>query len=314
VPDRIDVADLAVAIAEQEAAGFRLDTIMPADEPTLALMSNKAGEAVELWAPSRQSVDASADVTEDTVLVVRMGAEGGTGDGRAGMSYRDLVPGRFGGNVIASHISIEDGGPTADYPHHHEIDFQAIVCTAGWVDVVYEDQGPPFRMLAGDCVVQPPTIGHRVLASSSGLAVFEVASPASHPTHRRHDLVLPTGKVMPERDFGGQKFLRHIAAEGSWLPTEDAGAEIRPTGIGDATAGAGDVNFISVGSGSTASLKMSHAASACVLLVQSGRVAIDVEGQDATLAAGDSAATTEPDAAVVTGVAESSEFVLVSIR
>ena len=71
------------------------------------------------------------------------------------MEYRDLLPDRLGGRLIASHIRIRDGGPVPDYVHYHAIDFQLIYVRAGWVRVVYEDQGPPFVMHAGDCVVQP---------------------------------------------------------------------------------------------------------------------------------------------------------------
>lgn len=77
--------------------------------------------------------------------------------GRAGLRYRDLVPDRHGGAVIASHIQVLDGGPVPDYVHFHELRFQIIFCRRGWVRVVYEDQGPPFVMEAGDCVLQPPT-------------------------------------------------------------------------------------------------------------------------------------------------------------
>jgi quercetin dioxygenase-like cupin family protein len=38
-----------------------------------------------------------------------------------------------------------------------------IYCHRGWVRVVYEDQGEPFVMHPGDCVLQPPGIRHRVL-------------------------------------------------------------------------------------------------------------------------------------------------------
>ena len=69
--------------------------------------------------------------------------------------------------------------------------------TAGWVRVVYEDQGPPFVVEAGDCVLQPPGIRHRVLESSAGLEVVEVTCPAAHPTHADHDMTLPTPAVAP---------------------------------------------------------------------------------------------------------------------
>ena len=77
------------------------------------------------------------------------------GVGRAAMHYRDLLPARQGGRFIASHITIPDGGPVPDYVHHHRIRFQVIYCRRGWVRVVYEDQGPPFVLEAGDCVLQP---------------------------------------------------------------------------------------------------------------------------------------------------------------
>jgi hypothetical protein len=60
------------------------------------------------------------------------------------MHYRDLLPSRQGGRFIASHIRIPDGGPVADDVHHHDVRFQLIHCVAGWVRLVYEDQGEPF--------------------------------------------------------------------------------------------------------------------------------------------------------------------------
>src|SRR6185436_13024852 len=106
--------------------------------------------------------------------------------GRAGMRYRDLIPGRQGGRFIASHIAIPEGGPVADYVHHHFVRVQLIYCHRGWVRVVYEDQGAPFMLEAGDCVLQPPGIRHRVLESSVGLEVIEIGSPAVHETFADH--------------------------------------------------------------------------------------------------------------------------------
>ena len=47
-------------------------------------------------------------------------------------------------------------------------------------------------MREGDCVLQPPGIKHRVLESSAGLEVIEVACPAEHETTRDHEIDLPT--------------------------------------------------------------------------------------------------------------------------
>ncbi len=155
--------------------------------------------------------------------------------GRAEMLYRDLVPGRDGGRLIASHIRIPAGGPVPDWVHFHTVRFQIIYCWRGWVRVVYEDQGPPFVLEPGDCVLQPPRIRHQVLECSPGLEVVEVASPADHATAADPDLELPTAALRPERTVEGQRFLRHRASEARW---ERRGAtEERDLGIAEATGG-----------------------------------------------------------------------------
>ena len=169
------------------------------------------------------------------------------------MHYRDLLPGREGG-FIASHITIPGGGPVSDYVHHHDVRFQLIFCRRGWVRVVYEDQGPPFTMRAGDCVVQPPHIRHRVIESSPGLEVVELTTPDVHATYVDHDLALPTVVVRPERDFGGQRFLHDRAAGASWRPLPWPGFEARTIGVDVATgglAGARVVRAVSDGATST---------------------------------------------------------------
>ena len=108
--------------------------------------------------------------------------------GRAGMEYRDLIPSRLGGSIIASHIRIPDGGPVPDMVHFHSVGFQLIYCYKGWVDLVYEDQGPPFRLHAGNCVIQPPEIRHRVLFASENIEVIEIGVPAEHVTTIDHAL------------------------------------------------------------------------------------------------------------------------------
>ena len=116
-------------------------------------------------------------------MLTRAGAH--AGQGRAGMLYRDLIPGRLGGRYIASHITIPEGGPVADWVHFHRIALQMIFVRRGWVRVVYEDQGEPFVMNAGDLVLQPPEIRHRVLESSPGLEVVEISAPGAPRDLRR---------------------------------------------------------------------------------------------------------------------------------
>lgn len=160
------------------------------------------------------------------------------------MLYRDLVPDRCGGRFIASHIKIPDAGPVPDWVHWHRVRVQTIFCHRGWVRVAYEDQGEPIVLEPGDCVLQPPGIRHRVLESSAGLEVIEVTSPSDHETLADRELALPTGKLDPDRVFGGQRFVFHRAAEATWRPHRRAGFEARDTGIAGATNGLASVQVL----------------------------------------------------------------------
>ena len=255
--------------------GFRLDTIFPADDPAVAVLSGHglrirlergareapgtirirchdpaafAGGRTELTAPNGtriEIVDANPPLelpqTRHGFVVHRLEDGESWIVGRAGMHYRDLIPGRLGGRIIASHIRIPGGGPVPDMVHYHSVGFQLIFCYRGWVRLVYEDQGPPFVLEAGDCVTQPPEIRHRVLEASQNLEVIEVGVPADHVTTIDHEMTLPTQVLNPERDFGGQKFCHHQAAEAVWQPGRMAGFEARDTGIAEATSGVAKV-------------------------------------------------------------------------
>lgn len=243
-------ATLDEAIAEHIGKrGFRLDMIMPADAPRMAVVS-KGGESLQLEAtesgvriePARALPPLHIPKGDQQFLITRATAPAAWGEGRAGMQYRDLIPGRLGGRYVASHIRITDGGPVDDYVHHHRIRFQMIYCRRGWVRVVYEDQGAPFVMHEGDCVLQPPGIRHRVLESSPGLEVIEIACPAEHETFRDHALELPTPTVNPQRSFEGQRFVRHVAQTAAWQEAE--GNNVRDTGIAQATGGIASVRVV----------------------------------------------------------------------
>jgi len=251
--------------------GFRIELVMPADAPKIAVVSGHGltlrlessaaartanplrlrllcdraeGAPREMTAPDGTRVEfvaaepalALPEAKQEFVLV-RRGAGEDWARGRAGMEYRDLIPGRLGGRFVASQIRIADGGAVPDYVHFHKIRFQMIYCMKGWARLVYEDQGEPFRLERGDCVLQPPEIRHRVLESSTGLEVIEIGSPAVHETFADHAMLLPTPAIRPERRFAGQRFLRHGAARASWEPWRLAGFEARDSAIADATAG-----------------------------------------------------------------------------
>ena len=165
-----------------ETLGFRLEMIFPADNPAVAVMTGHglrirlergadeapgtirllcerpdelAGGRSELEAPNGTRIEIRArnpefppPPTRHALVVQRMDAGESWVVGRAGMQYRDLIPGRLGGAVIASHIRIPHGGPVPDMVHYHTVTFQLIYCCRGWFDLVYEDQGPPFRLEA----------------------------------------------------------------------------------------------------------------------------------------------------------------------
>jgi quercetin dioxygenase-like cupin family protein len=159
------------------------------------------------------------------------------------MMYRDLIPSRLGGKLIASHICLTQGGPVPDYVHYHKIDFQLIYCLRGQIRVVYEGQGEPFWLEPGDCVLQPPEIRHRVLECEAGSEVLELSSPAEHETWVDHEMTLPTTETDRERLFGGQRFVRSVAKNAERQPDEADGVEIRHTGIYEATNGLLDVSL-----------------------------------------------------------------------
>jgi len=231
--------------------GFQLHAIFPADDPRHAILSGDGtriclekgrngdpgrlrmrGEGVDLLSTTMPAAQ------PEVMLTPAAASDADWQTGRAGMLYRDMLPSRWGGCYIVSHIQIPGGGPVPDYVHFHQVRFQMIFCLKGWVRVVYEDQGQPFVMQAGDCVLQPPEIRHRVLESGDGLEVLEIGCPAEHPTLVEHQINLPTGRVNPDRDFGGQRFLRHVAADAVWAEDKDrAGWQSSDLGMTPATDG-----------------------------------------------------------------------------
>jgi quercetin dioxygenase-like cupin family protein len=161
------------------------------------------------------------------------------------MTYRDLIPSRLGGRYIASHITIPEGGPVADWVHYHRIALQLIVIRRGWVRVVYEDQGAPFVMQPGDMVLQPPGIRHRVLEASAGLEVVEISCPAAHETFADHAQELPNGDGATGRSWEGQTFFRHVAAAAPWTPWH--GGEAQVTELSEATGGLAEARIVRPG-------------------------------------------------------------------
>lgn len=276
--------------------GMRLLTIEPADEPAVAVVEGhgirlrldvghvgdagvlrlEADHDEDLTAPNGTRIAlrraAAMEVPAPTggATVVGPGGRDAWTVGRAGMLYRDLVPGRLGGHLIASHIRIPDGGPVPDDVHFHDVSFQIIHCVRGWVRLVYEDQGAEFDLRAGETLLQPPQIRHRVLACSDGLEVVEVTSPAEHTTSLDHDLELPTTTLDPGRRFTGQTFcVRRPSLPGDPQPEPEIDFE-------QATAGRAAVDTV-VFSSDAQTLGAVDAVEFVFALQNGGHVTIDGE-------------------------------------
>jgi len=285
-------SDLTIELDSLLSDGYRLDMIMPADDPREAVVS-KNGESLRLVLNPAS----------------RQPPEGGTQNwiaGRAGMEYRDLIPDRLDGRVIASHIRITEGGEVSDYVHYHKIKFQMIFCKAGWIRVVYEDQGPPFVLRAGDCVLQPPQIRHRVLESSAGAEVIEISSPAVHETWVEHEIKLPTLDVKRDRDFDGQRFVLHLAD----ARTFDEVCAVAETAISAATQGYASVRTVRLAADGV--YYREPFGEFILLYVLSGN--IQPNGSKEKLLADDHVVFTHRAETLVISAFEDSEFLEVSLR
>ncbi len=319
----LDCDELSNTLAfYRDRLGFRLDAIFPADDPVVAVVSGYGlrvrlergassspttlrlvcsdpvaasnGEG-DLIAPNGTRIEFVAanpplviPQVVQSLIINKNSADAEIISGRAGMRYRDLIPGRLGGHVIASQISVPDAGPVPDDVHYHKVRFQLIYCYRGWVKVLYEDNGPPITLEAGDCFMQPPEIRHRVLESSGGLDVIEVSVPSEHITYLDHEMALPTLELNPEREYSGQKFVNHKAAKAAWEPWRIAGFEARDLEINAATNGVADVKVARV-SGNRGPITTRNNCPMVFDFVLEGRLTLQVEnGVAEHLSAGDS--------------------------
>lgn len=291
---------------------MRLDMIYPADNPEVAVLSGHglririekgaaekpgtiriltddpdgfAGGKRELTAPNGTRIEIDElnpplvlPATQHAFVVRRLADQAPWIIGRAGMHYRDLVPSRLGGAMIASHIRIPDGGPVPDMVHFHKVGFQLIFCIKGWVDVVYEDQGEPIRLTAGDCFIQPPQIRHRVLHASDGIEVIEIGVPAEHVTEIDHTMTLPTPHLRPEREWNGQRFVHNVGVRGVFKPFRIPGFEARDTTINENTKGVASV-MVARPTGA-ASAWTRHDGDILFTFVMAGSMVLEGEGKE----------------------------------
>ena len=101
---------------------------------------------------------------------------------RAFFEYRDLgikdaTQGKFGAHVIRAVPGMESPGSW----HSHELDFQMVYVTKGWVVFEYEGQGEHL-LREGSCILQPPGIVHREVRHSDDMELIEITSPSQFDT------------------------------------------------------------------------------------------------------------------------------------
>ncbi len=290
---------------------MRLDMIYPADNPEVAVLSGhglrlriekgaKEGPGTiriltedpdgfaegrrELTAPNGTRIEIDEldpplvlPATQHAFVVRRLADQAPWVIGRAGMMYRDLVPSRLGGAMIASHIRVPDG-KVPDMVHFHKVGFQLIFCIKGWVDVLYEDQGGIRRLHAGDCFIQPPQIRHRVLESGEGIEVIEIGVPAEHITEIDHAMTLPTPEFRPDREWDGQRFVHDIGKDGVFRPFRLPGFVARDTSIGANTKGVASVMVARPDGGETRWTR--HEGDILFTFVMSGGMVLEGEGKE----------------------------------
>src|SRR5262245_59246014 len=98
-------ADLAAELERLRGEGARIDVIWPADDPHTPLLTHERRHVRLTSRPDAPPPSARLPEFKPEFILTRAGGE--AGEGRAGMHYRDLIPGRLGGRYIASHIGID---------------------------------------------------------------------------------------------------------------------------------------------------------------------------------------------------------------
>ena len=94
------------------------------------------------------------------------------------LGIREATQGKFGAHVIRAVPGMESPGTW----HSHDLDFQMVYVTKGWVVFEYEGQGEQI-LRAGSSVLQPSGIVHREVRHSDDMELIEITSPADFTTH-----------------------------------------------------------------------------------------------------------------------------------
>ena len=95
----------------------------------------------------------------------------------AQLGIREATGGEFGAHVIRAVPGEHSPGAW----HSHDLKFQMVYVTKGWVEFEYAGHGRHI-LRAGSCVVQPAGIVHREIRHSDDVELLEITSPAEFET------------------------------------------------------------------------------------------------------------------------------------
>lgn len=93
------------------------------------------------------------------------------------LGIREAKAGAYGAHVIGAVPGMES---PAEW-HSHDLTFQMVYVTRGWVVSEYEGEGA-VTPCEGSCVLQPPGIRHRGGRHFEDLDLIEITSPAEFAT------------------------------------------------------------------------------------------------------------------------------------
>ena len=196
--------------------GFRLDVIYPADDPHTAILTRGRRQVRLTSRRTRRRCPTGLPSFRPEFVLTRAGDT--AGEGRAGMLYRDLIPGRLGGRYIASHITIPEGGPVADWVHYHRIALQLISSAAAGCASSTRTRASRSSCTPATWSCSRPGSATACSKARRAWKWSRSAAPALHETFADHELELAERPSNPARIFGGQRFLRHVAADTPWTP------------------------------------------------------------------------------------------------
>lgn len=93
------------------------------------------------------------------------------------LGISEATKGAYGAHVIRAVPGMESPGAW----HSHDLDFQMVYVTKGWVVFEYEEHGEHI-LREGSCVLQPPGIRHREVRHSDDMELIEITAPAVFET------------------------------------------------------------------------------------------------------------------------------------